>query len=71
MWTNRYILVNRKSVYIDEWYSKGFWAVAHFMDDKGNVLQYMKFCEKFQSPAYSKELEQIDKSHTSLPEIYD
>ncbi|KAK2840935.1 hypothetical protein Q7C36_012514 [Tachysurus vachellii] len=31
-----------------EWKAKGIWAVAHFLDDNGNLLLYREFCEKYQ-----------------------
>ena len=48
VWNNRYILLSRKSVCIEDWRSKGVWAVAHFLDDFGNVLQHKDFCKKYQ-----------------------
>lgn len=44
VWNNRYILLSRKCVCIEDWRSKGVWAVAHFLDDFGNVLQHKDFC---------------------------
>lgn len=45
VWNNRYIRLSRKSVYIEEWRSKDIWAVAHFMDETGNMLQHEEFCK--------------------------
>lgn len=47
VWNNRYIKFGRKSVFFEEWKSKGIWAVAHFLDDNGNLLLHREFCEKF------------------------
>ncbi|KAI2647282.1 Trimeric intracellular cation channel type A [Labeo rohita] len=48
VWNNRYIKLGRKSVYFEEWKSKGIWAIAHFLDDNGNLLLHSEFWEKFQ-----------------------
>ena len=40
--------LSRKSVCIEDWRSNGVWAVAHFLDDFGNVLQHKDFCKKYQ-----------------------
>ncbi|XDV24167.1 hypothetical protein PO909_028416, partial [Leuciscus waleckii] len=48
VWNSRYIKFGRKSVYLEEWKSKEIWAIAHFLDDNGNLLLYREFCEKFQ-----------------------
>lgn len=40
--------MGRKSVYWENWKAKGIWAVAHFLDDKGNLFLHEEFCEKFQ-----------------------
>lgn len=45
VWNNRYIKIGRKSVYFEEWKSKRIWAIAHFLDDNGNLLLYRElFC---------------------------
>lgn len=62
IWNNRYILVNRKSLFIPEWFSKGVWAIAHFMDMEGNVLQHVDFCDKFQIRCTQKKFKQIVKA---------
>lgn len=62
IWNNRYILVNRKSLFIPEWFSKGVWAIAHFMDVEGNVLQHVEFCDKFQIRCTQKKFKQIVKA---------
>lgn len=43
IWNNRCILLNRKSIFKVEWYSKGVWAVAYWLDENGNLLQYIEF----------------------------
>lgn len=50
VWNNRYIKFGRKSVFFffEDWKSKGIWAIAHFLDDNGNLLLSTEFCEKFQ-----------------------
>lgn len=47
IWNNRYILMNRKSIFIQDWLSKGVWAIAHFVDKEGHVLEHQDFCQKF------------------------
>lgn len=48
IWNNRYVLQKNKSIYLEEWFTKGVWAVAHLMDDEGNLLKFEHFCEKYQ-----------------------
>lgn len=48
-------------MFIEEWRSKGIWAVAHFMDDNGNLLQH-EFCEKFQLQCTVKVYNRIVKA---------
>lgn len=62
IWNNRYILIKRKSLFISEWFFKGVWAVAHFMDQDGNILQHAKFCEKFKMTCAQKKYKQIEKA---------
>ena len=62
VWNNRYILLSRKSVYIEDWKSKGVWAVAHFLDDTGNVLQFEDFCKKYQIQCNVKHYNRVIKA---------
>uniref|UniRef100_A0A8C6WYS4 Reverse transcriptase domain-containing protein n=1 Tax=Neogobius melanostomus TaxID=47308 RepID=A0A8C6WYS4_9GOBI len=62
IWNNRYITINRKSVYFDEWFSQGVWAVAHFLNDDGCILQYEGFCEKFQIHCTKRKYNQLVKA---------
>ncbi len=62
VWNNRYILLSRKSVHIEEWRSKGVWAIAHFLDDTGNILQHEDFCVKYYLQCNVKYYERIVKA---------
>ncbi len=47
LWNNKYILINRKSVFFQDWMDKGVWSIVHIMDGNGNFLGYDDFCEKY------------------------
>lgn len=44
LWNNRYVLCNRKSVFLQHWMDKGVWSLRHLMDDHGNWLPFENFC---------------------------
>ena len=51
-------------MYIEDWRSNEIWAVAHFLDDNGNLLQYKDFCEKYQIQRNVKQCDRVIKSIT-------
>lgn len=62
IWNNRYIRLCRKSVYMDEWRSKGIWAVAHFLDENGVLLKHETFCEKYDVRCTAKKYKSLIKA---------
>lgn len=47
IWNCRYILHNRKSLFIQNRLDKGIWSVSHLLDCNGNLLSFEDFCAKF------------------------
>lgn len=39
--------INRKSLYMEDLFSKGVWSVSHFMNDTGDMLDHEEFDAKF------------------------
>ncbi len=47
LWNNKYILIKRKSVFLQDWMDKGVWSIVYIMDGNGNFIGYDDFCEKY------------------------
>lgn len=62
IWNNRCITVNRKSLFIDEWWQKGIWSLTHLVDNVGNILSHVAFCGKYNISCSSKMYEKIIKN---------
>lgn len=47
IWNNRYILINRKSIYYKDWMDQGVWSLLHLFDCSGNLLGHNDFIVKY------------------------
>ncbi|XP_013856001.1 uncharacterized protein LOC106511813 [Austrofundulus limnaeus] len=47
IWNCRYILHNRKSLFLQNWLDKDIWSVMHLIDRTGNILKFEDFYSKF------------------------
>lgn len=41
LWNNRYILSNRKSLFLDTWMEKGIWSVSQLMNGSGTFYRIL------------------------------
>lgn len=70
LWNNRYIICNKRSIFLKSWMDKDIWSVTQLMDKTGNLLQYREFCNifDFHCPVseFNKVLKAIPKTFISM-----
>ncbi len=59
IFNNRCILIKRKSLYLKEWYNRGIWSILHLMDDRGNILDFTEFSNKYNLICSQKEYNDV------------
>lgn len=46
LWNNRVILINRKSIFKNDWAERDIMFVTDLLDCNGNILDYKTFVDK-------------------------
>lgn len=62
LWNNRTILINRKTLFKQEWYDKNVLYVMDLMDKNGSLLQFNSFVDKFNLKCSYREFNQISRA---------
>lgn len=62
LWNNRTILINRKTLFKQEWYDKNVLYVTDLMDKNGDLLQFNSFVKKFNLKCSYREFNQISRA---------
>jgi len=62
IWNNRYVLCNRKSLFLQDWMDKNIWSVTHFLDEQGNWLTFENFSLKYDLNCTRAQFNKVSKA---------
>lgn len=62
LWNNRVILINRKSIFKNDWVERDIMFVTDLLDCNGNILDYKTFVDKYNFNCCHREFKKVCKA---------